>query len=221
MSSIQSSPRALRPKLSLGLGVIGLVFGLVLGLGLLLFSPSVRAAAVGEEAQDAGRVVGNPKAPITVVEYASMTCPHCADFATKIMPKFKTDWVDSGKAKWIFRDFPLDGTALKAAIVIRCAPPERFYNFVTAFYTNQANWARDSNPEAALTRLAKLGGLGEERIKACFSSKKLEDAVLQQQLDGKNRYGISSTPTVYINGNQSKGFSRWEEFEAELKAAAK
>ncbi|MCX8500282.1 MAG: DsbA family protein [Alphaproteobacteria bacterium] len=216
MSSFQTSPRGFRPQLTrLGLAVFGL------GLALLVFSPAVRAAAVGEEPQDAGRVVGNPKAPITVVEYASMTCPHCAEFSTKVMPKFKAEWVDTGKAKWIFRDYPLDGAALKAAVVIRCAPADRFYNFVAAFFTNQANWARASDPTVSLTRLAKLGGLGEERIKACFSSKKLEDAVLQQQLDGKNRFGVNSTPTIYINGNQSKGFSRWEEFEAELKSAAK
>ena len=200
---------------------LGLVAGFALATSLLFISPkTAQAAGVEVEAQDAGRVIGNPKAPITVVEYASLTCPHCAEFANNIMPKLKTEWIDSGKVKWVFRDYPLDGTALKAAVIIRCAPADRFYNFVGAFYTNQQNWARAADPVATLTRLAKLGGVGEEKIKACLANKKIEDAVLQQQLDGKNRYAVNATPTIFINGKISKNFTTWEGFESELKSAA-
>jgi hypothetical protein len=104
------------------------------------------------------RILGKPDAPITIVEYASLTCPHCAHFDTDVLPKLKEKWIDSGKAKLILRDFPLDEPAMRAAMVARCAPPERFYPLVDALFAGQEKWATAKDYRAALERLAKLGG---------------------------------------------------------------
>ena len=188
----------------------------------VFFTTVARAESPKEDPiGDAGRIVGNAKAPITVIEYASFTCPHCATFAKDIMPKLKSEWIDTGKAKWIFRDYPLDGSALKAAMIVRCAPAGKVYNFVEAFFSYQKNWATSSDPTVALISLGKLGGVSEAKLKACVVDKKLEDAILKQQLDGRNRYGVNSTPTIFINGQVSKGSSSWNSFNDELKAQLK
>src|SRR5438067_2761676 len=106
---------------------------IVLTLGTLPLSPA--EAAAGDAAkelavQPSDRILGKADAPVTIIEYASLTCPHCAAFEKEMLPKIKSEWIDTGKAKLVFRDFPLDGSALKAALVARCAPPERFYGFI-------------------------------------------------------------------------------------------
>src|SRR6185437_7801463 len=125
-----------------------------------------QADAVPQLAPD-DRILGKADAPITIFEYASLTCPHCADFDKETLPQIKTEWIDTGKAKLIFRDFPLDASALKAAIVARCAPPERFYGFIDVLFTQQASWGMGGDPVPSLGRLAKLGGMGEEQFRAC------------------------------------------------------
>src|SRR5260370_31551236 len=110
------------------------------------------------------RILGNSDAPITIVEYASLTCPHCAHFANEVLPELKKKWIDTGKAKLVLRDFPLDEPALRAAMIARCAPPNRFYAyFVTLCAAHeQAATARDYRD--TLARLVKLGGMSREEF---------------------------------------------------------
>ena len=166
------------------------------------------------------RILGQPDAPITIVEYASLTCPHCAHFDTDVLPKLKEKWIDSGKAKLILRDFPLDEPAMRAAMVARCAPPERFYPLVDALFAGQEKWATAKDYRAALERLAKLGGVGDKEFKACISDKKLEDQVAGSRLTATKDLGVDSTPTFFINGTKFEGAPTVEAFERALSALA-
>src|SRR5438128_6933423 len=110
------------------------------------------------------RVLGNPDAPITIVEYASLTCPHCAHFANDVLPDIKKKWIDTGKAKLVLRDFPLDEPALRAAMIARCAPPDRYYAFADTFFAAQEKWVTARDYRDSLARLAKLGGMSKDEF---------------------------------------------------------
>jgi protein-disulfide isomerase len=151
------------------------------------------------------RILGKADAPVTIFEYASLTCPHCADFEKEVLPKIKADWIDTGKAKLVFRDFPLDGSALKAAMVARCAPPERFYGFIDVLFAQQRSWAVGGDPTAVLERLAKLGGMSPDKFDACMKDDALQNKILAGRLTAANDYKVESTPTFFINGKTVVG----------------
>ncbi len=166
------------------------------------------------------RILGKPDAPITIIEYASLTCPHCAHFEKEVLPKLKEKWVDTGKAKLILRDFPLDEPAMRAAMVARCAPPDRFYPLVDTFFADQDKWVTQRDYRAALERLAKLGGVGDKEFKTCISDKKLEDQVAQSRLTASQDLGVDATPTFFINGTKYNGDPTVEAFDQLLSGLA-
>ena len=166
------------------------------------------------------RILGKPDAPVTIVEYASLTCPHCAHFATEVLPKLKADWLDSGKAKLILRDYPLDEPALRAAMVARCAPPDKFYAVIDTFFGAQQQWVLSKDYKTALAKLALLGGMTKARFDACLADKAGEDKVLQSRLGATQQLGVNSTPTFFINGVKFDGAPEEEAFAAALKRAA-
>lgn len=159
------------------------------------------------------RVLGNPNAPITIIEYASMTCPHCAHFADAVLPDLKKKWIDSGKAKLVLRDFPLDGEAVHASMLARCAPPDRFYAFVDTFFADQDKWVTASDYQAALTRLAELGGMSKPEADKCLADKGLENQVLNSRLVAANQLQVNSTPTFFVNGTRYAGEPTVEGFD--------
>ena len=166
------------------------------------------------------RILGKADAPITIVEYASLTCPHCAAFARDTLPKIKAEWIDPGKAKLVFRDFPLDGSAVKASVLARCAPPEKFYGFIDVLFSSQESWARNPDPTPGLARIAKLGGMSEEQFNACMADSALQDKVLASRLTAEKEYKVESTPTFFINGTKLTGALPYEQFDEALKMAA-
>jgi protein-disulfide isomerase len=186
---------------------------------LVLAFVSVASAAEGPTPAAGDAVLGNPMAPITIYEYASLTCPHCAEFDVDIFPKVKSEWIDTGKAKLIYRDYPLDQLAVKAAIVARCAPPDRFYSFIDVLFHNQRNWALSSDVDLALTRIARLGGLSADKLDACRNDKALSDSIVNSRLVAQNEYGVDSTPTFFINGKKVVGALPYEDFSKKLSAA--
>lgn len=151
------------------------------------------------------RILGNPDAPITIVEYASMTCPHCAHFTEDVLPTVKKNWIDTGKAKLVLRDFPLDDEAVHASMIARCAPPDRFYAFVDTFFADQAKWVEAADYQAELTRLAELGGMGKDQVDKCLNDKTLENQVLASRLAAGNQLGVNATPTFFVNGTKFTG----------------
>ncbi len=187
-----------------------------------VLAPILRGAAQGAGAPSQtpkDRVLGKADAPVTIIEYASLTCPHCAAFDRDVLPKIKQNWIDTGKAKLIYRDFPLDGWALRAAMVARCAPSERYFGFIDALFQGQNNWARAGNPEEALGRLAKLGGISEDKFQSCMKDEKLADAVSASRVVAEREYGVGSAPTFFVNGNKMVGEQTYEAFDKALAAA--
>ena len=166
------------------------------------------------------RVLGKADAPITIVEYASLTCPHCAHFEADVLPKLKAKWIDTGKAKLVLRDFPLDEPAMRAAMVARCAPPDRFYPLVDAFFTDQQQWVLARDYKAALGRLARLGGISDKDFQSCISDKKLEDQVAGSRLVASQQLGVDSTPTFFVNGSKYNGAPTAEAFDQLLSGLA-
>ena len=159
--------------------------------------------------------IGDANAPVTIIEYSSLTCPHCAAFHANTLPELKKRYIDTGKVRLVLRDFPLDQMALKAAVIAHCAGPQRQPQFVEVFYAQQASWARASDPEKALRQLAQLGGLGADQIDACLADKALEEAVLQARLEGQEKFKIESTPSFIIDGKTYAGDQSADKF-AEL-----
>jgi protein-disulfide isomerase len=156
--------------------------------------------------------LGSAEAPVTIIEYASMTCPHCAEFHRSAMPTLKEEYLETGKARLVYRDFPLDALALKAAMVARCGGSDRYFAFVDVIYGQQQQWARAADPVAALKQLVAIGGLSPTEIHACLADKALEDTVLRNRLTGQNEHEVESTPTFIVNGRKHVGLDDPDEW---------
>jgi protein-disulfide isomerase len=177
------------------LGVLG--FWVVIWLPLVMVETS--AAEPGEQA------LGDPNAPVTLIEYASLTCPHCAQFHTEVLPGLKERYIEDGKVRLIYRDFPLDERALMAAALAHCAGPDRYFGFLDVLFETQSSWAGASDYLVALKRLGKLGGMSDEQMDQCLADEELTNGILQTRLDGQNEHQVSSTPTLVINGEVYAG----------------
>lgn len=220
------------------LTLIGIGLTLIVGLAVVGSRPSngqtppgpAGAAQVAETAALppvsellADRVLGDPNAPVTILDYSSMTCPHCATFHTEILPKIKEAYIDTGKAKLVFRDFPLDQTALRAAMLARCATPERYYPLLDVLFKSQAQWSRASDPAKALSQYGKLAGMSQATIDACLASQPLADGILQIRLTGSDKHKVESTPTFVLNDGAAtiSGAQPFETFAAAIDKLAK
>jgi len=166
------------------------------------------------------RVLGKADAPITIFEFFSLTCPHCAEFSEQTFPKLKAEWLDTGRAKLVYRDFPLDRNALKAAVVARCGPPERYPAFVETLFQQQAAWVQLSDPTPALRRIARLGGIGDDQLDKCLSDDALSKSIVAGEYQAQNSYGVDSTPTFFINGKKVEGALPYDDFAVELGKAS-
>jgi protein-disulfide isomerase len=203
-----------------------ILFALLALWSVILVSPGPAGAAVPHpllaDAQSGlaltkdDRILGNPEAPITIVEYASLTCPHCAHFENDVLPELKKRWIDSGKAKLVFRDFPLDEPALRAAMIARCAPPDRFYAYIDIFFAAQEKWVMARDYREALARLVKLGGMGKDEFDNCLKNSTLENKIVEGRLIASKELDVNSTPTFFINGTKFSGAPTVEEFDKVL-----
>lgn len=174
----------------------------------------------------AERGVGLAAAPVTVTEWFSLTCPHCAAFHKDVFPQVKAALIDTGKLRMVFRDFPLDQVALNAAMVARSLPAERYEPFVGALLASQNRWAfaREVNSTEELAKMAALAGLSREAFNAAVADQGLRAAILKAQEEGDKVYHVDSTPCFIFNGPAAKdtresGERSFEEF-AKLVAAA-
>ena len=194
-------------------------FAAALLAGILLPAAAFAEILSTEEALTE-RVIGNPEAPITIIEYASLTCPHCASFHAETLPRIKKDWIETGKAKLIYRDYPLDKYAASGAMIARCAPKDKYFIFLNAFYSQQKNWSSAPDPVKVLTQLAGLGGMSKDDVDACLANDALQDGILQMRLEGQMEYDINSTPSFVINGKKVTNLP-YDDFNDLLEDAAK
>jgi protein-disulfide isomerase len=182
----------------------------VVGLWTLIWLPLVLTETSAAEPQE--HILGDPQAPVTIIEYASLTCPHCAQFHNEVLPQLKERYIEPGKVRMIYRDFPLDQRALTAAALAHCAGPDRYFSFLDVLFQTQASWAQADDYVAGLKRLGKLGGLTEEQMDACLADQELSDGILRTRLEGQNQHQIGSTPSFIIDGQTYAGARDIEEF---------
>ncbi|MAH78646.1 MAG: DsbA family protein [Rickettsiales bacterium TMED254] len=149
--------------------------------------------------------MGEINAPLKMIEFASLTCGHCARFHIEVMPEIKKNYIDTGKILYTYKDFPLDKYALKASMISRCSGSKNFFNFLDIFYKKQKDWTRTQDPFKSLLKIAKFGGLKDEELKVCIGNKSIEDGLLKDRLKSSKVYDITATPTIYFNGEKYKG----------------
>ena len=159
-------------------------------------------------------VYGDPAAPVTIVEYASLTCPHCAAFHQEMLPELKAQLLDTGKAKLVYRDFPLDQLALRASVMVRCGPADKRTAMLDTLFSTQRSWSAANDPVEALARIGRAVGMTDDDLNACYQNKEVVDAVLAERLEGEETYKVSSTPSFVIDGKLYRGGMSVEDFTA-------
>jgi protein-disulfide isomerase len=173
----------------------------------------VDAAKLLEAGSLADMSLGNADAPVTIVEYASMTCPHCAHFHETTLPELKTKYIDTGKARLILREFPFDPRAEAGFMLARCSG-DRYFPMVDVLFKQQRTWATTENARDALLQISKLAGFTQESFEACLTDQKLLDDIRAVRARGMDEFKVDSTPTFFINGKQYKGAMSIEEMSA-------
>jgi protein-disulfide isomerase len=159
--------------------------------------------------------IGDEKAPITVIEYASMTCPHCAHFSATTFPELKKRYIDTGKVRFMFREFPLDQLAAAGFILARCAGPDKYFPLVETLFAQQRDWVVQK-PLQPLLAIAKQAGLSQEAFEACLDNRQLIEGMEKVRNQASEKLGVSSTPTFFVNGKRLAGALTIEEMEKEF-----
>jgi protein-disulfide isomerase len=162
-------------------------------------------------------MIGSADAPNTIVEYASMTCPHCALFQKEVLPQIKTKYIDTGKAKYILREFPLDGLALAAFMVARCSGNDRYFPMVDALFETQPTWAVTGNEgKDKLLLIARQSGMSKEEFDKCLADKAMFDKIVEIRRRGNEEFGVDSTPSFFVNGKRLGTQHELKDFDAIL-----
>jgi protein-disulfide isomerase len=156
--------------------------------------------------------MGSETAPITVVEYASMTCHFCAEFSVKTFPTLKERYIDTGKVRYIMREFPFDPLAAGAAMLARCIDKDKYYPLIETLFEQQPKW-KVQNPLQPLFDIAKPAGFTKESFDACLSNQELLNGIEEVRKRGAEQFKVNSTPTFFINGERLQGALPFAEFE--------
>ena len=164
-------------------------------------------------------VLGNEKAQITVIEYASLGCPHCAQFHLGTYQDVKKNYIDTGKIKFIFRDFPLGTPALAASMIARCSGSAKYFGMIDIFYRGQKQWSQAENPRDALKKIARFGGMSANDVDECLQNQELLDYIQNTAQNGLEKYKIESTPSFIIDGETHSGGLPYLDFKKLLDKA--
>jgi protein-disulfide isomerase len=165
------------------------------------------------------REYGNPRAPVTIVEYASLTCPHCRNYHANVFPKVKRQYIDTGKVRYIIREFPIGKTAGTAAIVTRCVPKSQYLSMVETFLSRQPEWVSQEVRPDAIYSVAKSSGMSRAAFDKCLSNQTIIDGLTEVKQRGR-KYGVIGTPTFFINGQKLQGEVTFEEVKALIRPQA-
>ena len=198
------------------------ILGLAVVAVLLAPAPAPRPAAaaiVAIEDAMSEMVLGKADAPVTLIEYSSLGCPHCAAFHRDTLPRIKKEYIDTGKLKLIFRDFPLGTPALAAAMIARCSGPRKFFGFIDILFRSQAQWSRSDTPLAALTEVSRFGGITKADVEACLKYQGLLQSIRKGAEAAQKKYQINSTPTFLIGGGMISGSQPFETFKEAIEKA--
>ena len=195
------------------------------------FSPlRLIAEAMAQTASDVAKPVSLPdmalgpaNAPVTITEYASMTCPHCAAFNENVFPKIKSEYVDSGKVRYVFREFPLDIKAAAGSMLARCIAKDdsgKYFAVIDMLFRQQNDWVVKNTTET-LTRIGKQAGLSQQAVEDCLKDQALLDKIAADQKFANEVLKVNSTPTFFINGEMIRGETSFEEFDKRIKSLLK
>ena len=202
------------------------------GLSLLAgFSPlRLITEAMAQGAADVAKPVSLPdmalgpaNAPITITEFASMTCPHCAAFNADVFPKIKAAYIDTGKIRYVFREFPLDIKAAAGSMLSRCIAKDdsgKYFAVTDMLFKQQSDWVTKNTTET-LTRIGKQAGLSQQAVDDCLKDQTLLDKIVADQKFANDVLKVNSTPTFFLNGEMFKGETSFEEFDKRIKALLK
>jgi protein-disulfide isomerase len=190
-------------------------YGSVSG-GLLAPNPALAAEEIFED----DRILGDANAPVTIIEYASLTCPHCAAFHGGTLQQLKETWIKEGRARLVYRDYPLDRVALTGSMIAHCFEQDQaFFAFLEMLYAEQRQWALAESPVEELAKRAKLGGIDRDRFNACLQDEDKLNRILEKAKHGQDSYKVSSTPSLVIGGELYSGNRSFEELERILEEA--
>ena len=201
------------------------------GLGLLAgFSPlRLITDAMAQSAADVAKPVSLPDmalgpadASVTITEFASMTCPHCAAFNAEVFPKIKTEYIDTGKVRYVFREFPLDIKAAAGSMLARCIAKDdsgKYFAVIDMLFRQQNEWVMKNTTET-LTRIGKQAGLSQQAVEDCLKDQALLDKIAADQKFANEVLKVNSTPTFFINGEMVKG-AEFEDFDKVIRPLLK
>ena len=180
---------------------------------IVFFLLPISATTVLEVTKD-DFVVGDKNAPVTIIEYASLSCSHCADFHNNTLEDLIKEYVDTGKARIVFRDFPFNYPALLGSMVLRCIPEDVRYDYMNALFQLQQKWVVRENAKSTqeLYKIMQSGGMTKEEFETCTNNVELENTILQALIAAQNEFNIQSTPSFLINGNLVEGNKSIKEF---------
>ena len=167
--------------------------------------------------------LGPATATVTITEYASMTCPHCAAFTETVFPKIKSEYIDSGKIRFVFREFPLDIKAAAGSMLARCianGDSGKYFAVIDMLFKQQNDWVMKNTTET-LTRIGKQAGHSQQAVETCLKDQALLDKIAADQKFANEVLKVNSTPTFFINGEMVKGETSFEEFDKRIKALLK
>jgi protein-disulfide isomerase len=199
--------------------------------GLAGFAPlRLIEAAMAQSASDIRKPVSLPDmalgpadAGVSITEFAAATCPHCAAFNREVLPKIKSEYIDTGKVRYIFREFPLDIKAAAGSMLARCIAKDdagKYYAVVDLLFRQQNDWVV-KNTTDTLTRIGKQAGLSQQAVESCLKDQALMDKVSADQKYAAEVLKVDSTPTFFINGEKIKGETSFEEFDKKIKSFLK
>ncbi len=161
--------------------------------------------------------LGDEKAPVTVIEYASATCPHCANFHKGTYKELKKKYIDTGKVRFLFREFPFDNASLAAFMLARCAPKEKYFPIVEILFEQQQKWAsQGADVRGELFNIARLAGFTEKSFEECLKNEDVAKGIIAVR-DAGMEIGVASTPSFFVNGVLMKGNNNMAQFEAMIK----
>jgi len=219
------SPTVTRRRLLMGAGAVAVIAAG--GAGYYLWREPDTAGAAPSTAADVSmaelmtpgllgdEAMGVADAPVTIIEYASMTCPHCAHFHKTTYPEMKKKYVDTGKVRFIFREFPLDSLAAAGSMLARCAGKDKFFPLIEALFAQQSDWVVQK-PLQPLLAIAKQAGFTEQTFNECLENQRVLKGIEESRDRAANKFNVTSTPTFFINGKIFRGALTPEELDKQV-----
>ena len=214
-------------KSKIGVFIIGAVAAAAIVGGIVYWSSSQDASDTPGEKKDPDlaalmapgqlpdMTLGNADAPNIIVEYASMTCPHCALFEKTTFPDLKSKYIDTGKVHFIFREFPLDGLAAQASMLARCAGPDRYFAMIDGLFQTQENWVvQGQEGMDHLLQFARQAGFTKESFDKCMDDKEMFQKIVESRTLAHEKFGVDSTPSFFVNGKRLGAEHELKDFEA-------